>query len=42
MNLKALLDEAFDSWSRRLPQEHRLVYVVMKGRVEFLMARDHY
>ena len=29
-------------WSRRLTQEHRLVYVVMKDRVEFLQARYHY
>lgn len=29
-------------WSRRLTQEHRLVYVVGEGRVEFLQARYHY
>ncbi len=29
-------------WSRRLTQEHRLVYLVGKGRVDFLQARYHY
>ena len=29
-------------WSRRLTQEHRLVYRVVEGRVEFLQARYHY
>ena len=33
---------AAGAWSRRLTQEHRLVYVVLKGRVEFLQARYHY
>jgi len=31
-----------DVWSRRLTQEHRLVYVVKHERVEFLQARYHY
>jgi len=31
-----------DVWSRRLTQEHRVVYVVSEGRVEFLQARYHY
>ncbi|MBS3966464.1 MAG: Txe/YoeB family addiction module toxin [Truepera sp.] len=31
-----------DAWSRRLTQEHRVVYVVSEGRVEFLQARYHY
>ena len=30
------------AWSRRLTQEHRLVYLVGKGRVDFLQARYHY
>jgi toxin YoeB len=29
-------------WSRRLTQEHRIVYVVYDDRVEFLQARYHY
>jgi toxin YoeB len=31
-----------NTWSRRLTQEHRLVYVVKDQRVEFLQARYHY
>lgn len=29
-------------WSRRLTQEHRLVYLVRDDRVDFLQARYHY
>jgi len=29
-------------WSRRVTQEHRLVYRVGETRVEFLQARYHY
>ena len=29
-------------WSRRITQEHRLVYVVGKERVDFVQARYHY
>jgi toxin YoeB len=29
-------------WSRRITQEHRLVYLVREERVDFLMARYHY
>ncbi len=29
-------------WSRRLTQEHRLVYLVSKDRIDFLQARYHY
>ena len=29
-------------WSRRLTQEHRLVYLVGKDRIDFLQARYHY
>jgi toxin YoeB len=29
-------------WSRRLTQEHRLVYRVSERRVDFLQARYHY
>ena len=34
--------EAAGAWSRRITQEHRLVYLVGKGRVDFLKARYHY
>jgi len=30
------------AWSRRLTQEHRLVYLVRNDRVDFLQARYHY
>ncbi len=30
------------AWSRRLTQEHRVVYLVRKGRIDFLQARYHY
>jgi len=29
-------------WSRRLTQEHRIVYVVSGNRIEFVQARYHY
>jgi toxin YoeB len=29
-------------WSRRITQEHRLVYRVTAGRIDFLQARYHY
>lgn len=29
-------------WSRRITQEHRLVYRVTADRIEFLQARYHY
>lgn len=29
-------------WSRRITQEHRLVYVIDEDRVDFLQARYHY
>lgn len=31
-----------DTWSRRITQEHRLVYVVFKDKVTFIQARYHY
>jgi toxin YoeB len=31
-----------DAWSRRITQEHRLVYLVRHERVDFLQARYHY
>ena len=30
------------AWSRRLTQEHRIVYIVGKDRIEFVQARFHY
>jgi len=30
------------TWSRRLTQEHRLVYFVRNKRIDFLQARYHY
>ena len=30
------------TWSRRLTQEHRLVYLVSADRIDFLQARYHY
>lgn len=29
-------------WSRRITQEHRLVYCVSESRIDFLQARYHY
>ena len=29
-------------WSRRITQEHRLVYVVSDNRIDFIQARYHY
>ncbi|MGB6847570.1 MAG: Txe/YoeB family addiction module toxin [Thermoanaerobaculia bacterium] len=29
-------------WSRRITQEHRLVYPVRESRIDFLQARYHY
>jgi toxin YoeB len=31
-----------DIWSRRITQEHRLVYLVRDDRIDFLMCRYHY
>jgi toxin YoeB len=33
---------AANTWSRRLTQEHRLVYLVRNDRIDFLQARYHY
>lgn len=30
------------AWSRRLTQEHRIVYLVSETRIDFLQARYHY
>jgi toxin YoeB len=30
------------AWSRRLTQEHRVVYLVRDDRIDFLQARYHY
>ena len=34
--------ELAGAWSRRLTQEHRVVYLVGEGSVDFLQARYHY
>ncbi len=33
---------ASGTWSRRLTQEHRIVYLVSQDRIDFLQARYHY
>ena len=33
---------ASGTWSRRLTQEHRIVYLVSDERIDFLQARYHY
>ena len=33
---------AVGAWSRRLTQEHRIVYLVSDERIDFLQARYHY
>ena len=37
-----LKGELSGKWSRRIDQEHRLVYEVSNDRVSFLAARYHY
>ncbi len=31
-----------NTWSRRLTQEHRIVYLVKESKIDFLQARYHY
>ena len=31
-----------NAWSRRLTQEHRIVYLVRNDQIDFLQARYHY
>lgn len=33
---------ASGAWSRRLTQEHRIVYLISHERIDFLQARYHY
>jgi toxin YoeB len=33
---------AAGAWSRRLTDEHRIVYLVSDDRIDFLQARYHY
>lgn len=33
---------AAGTWSRRLTQEHRIVYLVSENRIDFIQARYHY
>jgi toxin YoeB len=30
------------AWSRRLTQEHRIIYLISESRVDFLQTRYHY
>ncbi|MDQ3698095.1 MAG: Txe/YoeB family addiction module toxin [Gemmatimonadota bacterium] len=39
---EALKGLGADTWSRRITEEHRLVYVVFEDRVVFVQARYHY
>lgn len=39
---EALRHALSGAWSRRLTQEHRLVYLVTAERVDFLQCRYHY
>lgn len=39
---EALRFELAGCWSRRITQEHRLVYRVTDHRIDFLQARYHY
>lgn len=39
---EALKYEYSGCWSRRINQEHRLIYLVSDNRVDFLKARYHY
>ena len=39
---EALRYQLAGAWSRRITQEHRLVYRVSTSRVDFLQARYHY
>ena len=39
---EALKYLAAGTWSRRITQEHRLVYLIREQRIDFLQARYHY
>lgn len=39
---EALKYQLAGAWSRRITQEHRLVYKVSGKRIDFLQARYHY
>ena len=39
---ESLRFELSGTWSRRITQEHRLVYRVTPDRIDFLQARYHY
>lgn len=39
---EALKENLSGCWSRRIDQEHRLVYKVIDNRVHILMCRYHY
>jgi toxin YoeB len=37
-----LRHRADGAWSRRVTKEHRILYLVRDGRIDFLQARYHY
>jgi len=37
-----LRHQAGATWSRRINEEHRLVYLVREDRIDFLQCRYHY
>jgi len=39
---EALKHELAGCWSRRIDQEHRLVYEVLEDKIRILACRDHY
>ena len=39
---EALKHALVGCWSRRITQEHRLIYTVSDTRIDFLQARYHY
>jgi toxin YoeB len=39
---ESLKHPASGTWSRRISQEHRLVYLIRTMRIDFLQARCHY
>ena len=41
-NPEALRHELSGCWSRRIDQEHRLVYEVLEDRIRILACRYHY
>jgi toxin YoeB len=40
--IEAIMSILSGAWSRRLTQEHRIVYAVSDERIDFLQGRYHY